>query len=165
MTTALATLWRILGIRGAIAVALGLALAFTAWRADVLQGRLERARDQIAAMEVAQEAARAAQQAVNDAAATRYQELAERADDDTLQAQATALDAATRYIRDNRVQPCGTSLPTETTASAPDSDPGIPASLPADSFVAVSPADVRACTAATTYAIEAHRWANSLNSE
>jgi len=34
--TALATLWRILGIRGAIAVGLGLALAFTMWRADSL---------------------------------------------------------------------------------------------------------------------------------
>jgi len=43
MTTVLA-IWRFLGIRGAIAAGLALALAFVMWRADSLSERLERAK-------------------------------------------------------------------------------------------------------------------------
>ena len=159
----LTALWRFLGIRGCIAVGLAMALAFAMWRADVISGKLERARSQIAAMKVASEAARAAQQAVNDAAAARYQELAERADNDIADAQAVAMDAAGRYIAANRVQPCSGGGTSGTPAPSASGDTSVPASLPADSFVAVSPEDVRACTAATTYALEAHRWATELN--
>lgn len=160
--TAILSIYRFLGIRGCIAVALALALGVAVWRADSLSDRLDRAKEQIAAMEVASEAARAAQQAVNDAAAARYQELAERADNDVADAQAVALDAADRYITANRVQPCSGGGTSGTPAPADSGDTGVPASLPADSLVAVSAEDVRACTAATTYALEAHNWATGL---
>lgn len=47
-------------------------------------------------------------------------------------------------------------------ASASDNDPVIPEALPADTFVSVTRSDLRACAAATAYAIEAHRWAVEL---
>jgi len=61
--TTLLSIWRILGIRGAIAVALGLALAFTAWRADGLS-------DQVTRYRAAEQAAQAAYRAERDRRAT-----------------------------------------------------------------------------------------------
>lgn len=42
--------------------------------------------------------------------------------------------------------------------------PDIPATMPADSQLSLSEADVRSCASATAYAIAAHDWALSLNS-
>jgi hypothetical protein len=48
-------------------------------------------------------------------------------------------------------------------APAPGDDTGLPEELPADRFVAVSDDDVRRCTAATRYALDAFEWARGLN--
>ena len=159
--TALATLWRILGIRGAIAVGLVVALAFAMWRADVISGRLERARDQIAAMEVASEAARAAQQAVNDAAAARYQELAERASDDHETTRIVVRDATDRFIADNGVRPDGQCVPSGTDSPPQGGSAAVPAAMPAQTIV--DTADVRACGDLYAYSLAAHEWARSLS--
>jgi len=52
MTTVLA-IWRFLGVRGAIAAGLALALAFVMWRADSLSERLERAKGALVAEQTA----------------------------------------------------------------------------------------------------------------
>ena len=57
--TALLSIWRFLGIRGAIAVGLGLALAFTIWRAQSLSDALEQAKAATVAEQVRHSVTRA----------------------------------------------------------------------------------------------------------
>jgi hypothetical protein len=92
-----------------------------------------------------------------------YRNLAQEADHHAEQARSDALAAADRYITDHRfVCPRNQSGIDRAAASPASVDPGVPASVPADSFVAVSDADVRACSAATAYAVAAHDWAAGL---
>jgi hypothetical protein len=71
--------------------------------------------------------------------------------------------AADRYIDTHRVPVCPASGATGATASSPQgSGSGLPASVPSAPVVAVSDADVRACTAAATYALDARAWALGL---
>jgi len=161
MTALLATLYRFLGIRGAIAAGLALALAFVMWRADSLSERLERAKEQIAAMEAASEAARVIQQAVNDAAEQRYQQLAERADDEHETTRIVVRDATDRFIRDNGVRP--ECVASGTPAPAASAGSSVPVEVPAT--VVMDPGDVRACGDLYSYALEAHRWAVDLAGE
>ena len=162
MTTVLA-IWRFLGVRGAIAAGLALALAFVMWRADSLSEGLERAKEQIAAMEAASEAARVMQQAVNDAAEQRYQQLAERADDEHETTRIVVRDATDRFIRDNGVRPDGQCVASGTPAPAASAGASVPVEVPAT--VVMDTGDVRACGDLYSYALEAHRWAVELAGE
>ena len=76
---------------------------------------------------------------------------------------ASARAAADRFIAAHRVQqPATTGSATGQPASAAqDRGTDLPAGLPADSVV-VAADDVQACTAAVTYAQDAHDWAVSL---
>jgi hypothetical protein len=159
----LTAIYRFLGIRGCIAVGLAMALAFAMWRADGLSTKLERARDQISAMEVASEAARAAQQAVNDAAAARYQELAERASDDHETTRIVVRDATDRFIADNGVRPDGQCVPGNTDSAAEGGSASVPVAMPTS--VVMDTADVRACGDLYAYALSAHEWARGLAGE
>jgi hypothetical protein len=127
------------------------------WKARA--NRFEAALDLVAEAQIT---ARAAQQAAMDAEQARYDELAERTDANARLAQVEAMDAANRYIERNRVRPPSGSV-ASTGSAAPQGDgAGVPENLPAHPFVAVSDADVRACTVAATYAVEAHNWAAAL---
>lgn len=111
----------------------------------------------------AQKEAAAKALAAKAAAERRYLSLAEKADDDLEQARADAMDAAERYIAAHRVRPESAGGSPGGPAAAPESGvAGIPAGMPPDGFVAVSDADVRACSAATAYAVMAHNWAKGL---
>ena len=121
--------------------------------------------EMLAQVSDAQERARAAQQAAMDAEQARYDELAERTDADARLAQVEAMSAADRYIERNRVRPSDRSVASDTSAAPQGDGSGVPAPVPADPFVAVTDADVRACTVATTYAVEAFLWANRLADE
>lgn len=155
----LTAIYRFLGLRGCIAVGLAMALAFAMWRADGLSAKLERARDQIAAMEVASEAARAAQQAVNDAAAARYQELAERSEHDHETTRIVVRDATDRFIADNGVQN-GQCVPGNTDSTPEGDGASVPVAVPAQTIV--DTADVRACGDLYAYSLAAHEWARGL---
>lgn len=90
----------------------------------------------------------------------QYRNLAQEADHDAEQAHSDALAAADRYIASHRfVCPRDQGGVDRPAANPGGGNPGVPASLPADSLVAISDADVRACSAATAYAVEAHNWA------
>ena len=121
--------------------------------------------EMLASVEAGQERARAAQQAAMDAEQARYDELAERTDANAEIAQVAAMDAANRYIERNRVRPSDRSVASDTSAAPQGDGSGVPAPVPTDPFVAVTDADVRACTVATTYAVEAFLWANRLADE
>ena len=162
--------WRFL--RGlpwwAYAILAAIVIVWLAYRAGY-NARDERAdremSEMLASVEAGQERARAAQQAAMDAEQARYDELAERTDANAEIAQVAAMDAANRYIERNRVRPSDRSVASDTSAAPQGDGSGVPAPVPADPFVAVTDADVRACTIATTYAVEAFLWANRLADE
>ena len=159
--------WRFL--RGlpwwAYAILAAIAIVWLAYRAGY-NARDERAdremSEMLASVEAGQERARAAQIAVNQAAEQRYQELAERTDREYRASQVEAMSAADRYIERNRVRPPSGSVASPASAAPQGDGAGVPENLPAHPFVAVSDADVRACTVAATYAVEAHNWAAAL---
>lgn len=75
---------------------------------------------------------------------------------------ADARTAADRYIADHRLRSTTDESHAGPTAAGPQSSsPAIPSDVPAEAVV-VSGNDVQACTAAVTYALEAHDWAASL---
>jgi hypothetical protein len=126
------------------------------------KGRAELAQT-VATFEAAQAEAERLHLAAKAATEARYRELAGRIDNDHARNQAAASSATARFIAANRVQPCPVAGATSGTIAAPgDHGAGVSASVPADSLVALSDLDVRACTAAATYAIDAYKWANSL---
>jgi hypothetical protein len=125
--------------------------------------KIDRLELEIKALIDGQEDAREAQQAVNDAAEKIYTEVAEKIDVEHDHAQDEARSAADRYIADNRLRcPADRGASGRTAPAAPGNGAGVPQSVPAPALVAVSDADVRACTAAATYALKAHEWATAL---
>ncbi len=84
--------------------------------------------------------------------------IATDADNRFKQASIEAGDAATRYIDRWRVRNVCEGSSSQAGSAADGSNPQISAGMPADS-VLVSASDVQACTAATTFALEAHRYA------
>ena len=129
--------------------------------------KVERLEDEIGAILAAQKDAEEAQQAVNDAAEAIYEDVAERIDQDAKAQEAAQLDAVDRYIRANRVR-CpatgGSASGADTAAednSARDRET-LPGPYQLDGAVAVSEADVKACTLNTTQANAAREWALEL---
>jgi hypothetical protein len=93
----------------------------------------------------------------------RYRELAERTDHEHAESLADARAAADRFIARNRLPAPLGSAAERTPSPAESSNPGLPAGVPGDTdLVAVRGVDVQRCTAAVIYALEAHKWANSL---
>jgi len=126
------------------------------------KGRAELAQT-VAAYEAAQAEATRMALAAKQATEARYRNLAERIDREHASIQAAADTATDRYIADNRLRTCPAGGASGgTLAAANDHGAGISAPVPADPVVAVTDADVRACTAAVTYAISAREWALGL---
>jgi len=114
----------------------------------------------------AQEKAGAAQAAVNAAAQSRYQQLAERADNEHERNLEAARLGARNYITANRLRPAPDhSAPGETVAatgsdSASSSDgPGAPAIVDA---IAITESDLLICTDNTARLVAVREWALGL---
>jgi len=115
----------------------------------------------VASVEAAQVKAGEAQQAVNDAAQARYQELAERSDNEHARNLEAARSDVARYIAAHRLRPAPDSGESSRADSTPASDgAAVPEGLPAG--VVVGEADLLACTDLYTYAVGAHDWAAGL---
>ncbi len=118
--------------------------------------------DQRAAYANAQvEAARLAI-AAKAATEARYKAHAQEIDREHETQLADARSDVDRYIASQRVRGKAVASAGSKTAVAPgDSHPGVPAGLPTD-HVAVAESDLRACAAATAYALDAREWALGL---
>lgn len=141
---------------------------FKVWPIDYegAKPKAERLQAVIDDIEKAQEQALARAQAVKDAAELRYRTLAERTDDEIEQANADAMDAAERYIANNRVRcPTNRGASGGTVAASDDRGARVPESVPADTLVSITDSDLRACVGAVTYAVGAHNWALGLGEE
>lgn len=108
----------------------------------------------------AEKAAAQAQKALNAKVQQTYEEQADASQERYDASRDRVRDAADRYIADRR-------LPEQCTPGGGDpasgaGDPAVPAGVPASGYVAVSDADVRACSDATRYAVEAHNYAAGL---
>lgn len=102
------------------------------------------------------------QRRANAAKERQYQEHAHEADQRHDAELADVRSATDRYIADHRVRsPSGGSTATAAPSPARDSA-GVPQDVPADSDVAVADGDVRACSEAVKYGIDAHDWAVGL---
>lgn len=143
--------WKLIATAGVI-----LALSLYAWRLDALRAGYRAERDQVRTEYAA------FRKAITDrtaAALAKEKEQARAADISHEKQLADARSATDRFIDANRVQParsCHSPAPT-----APGA--GLPQEVPAGPLVAVSDGDVRACTDAVIYAVEAHKWAISLD--
>lgn len=124
--------------------------------------KAERLQRTIDTFDEAQKEARKLAEAAVRAKEQEWKDKADVADDRNELAQDSALDAAERYIAANRMCPADRgSTRSASPAAAPDRA-SVPAGVPADRLVAVSDDDVRACSAATAYALSAHQWAVSV---
>lgn len=96
-----------------------------------------------------------------------YAAKASEADHEYARQEANAHASADAYIAAHRIAAgmraaAAAGDASATPASAKGGSPGVPASVSGDAVV-VSGGDVQACTDATTYALKAHDWANSIN--
>jgi len=144
-------------------VALG-AVALVAWHFDARAvANAEMIRTQAAAFKQAQATATQIAQTALQHERAAYVIKATEADSAYQTQLVDARSAADRYGATHRLQP-------PTVASGSGSAPaaaegystGVPASMPADA-VMVSNGDVQACSDATTYALNAHNWAITMN--
>lgn len=113
-------------------------------------------------VEQAQTEARARQITVNQAAQERYDQLAERIDNEHEATRIAVADATAAFIRNNRVRPDVGSVASGTSAATSGDSAAVPEGLPANPLVAVSDLDVQRCSIATEYAVRAHEWALGL---
>lgn len=166
---ALSALWA-LAVKYPALAAMCLALAFSAylWRgwnhadAHTAAQVAGRAADRAAYTEAQVEAARLAL-AAKAATEARYKAHAQEIQDAYETKLASVSDAARAFIDRNRVRVASVAGSSSGSASATgDRNPGVSESLPTGGLVAVSDADVLACSDATAYAIAARDWALGL---
>lgn len=106
--------------------------------------------------------------AANEDEERRTAANAERSDashaDDQIRADAAGRDYISRNrIAAGRVRPqSDRGEASQTPAATGSGRAAIPAEMPADPFVAISDPDLQTCTAAVTYAVGAHNWAQTL---
>lgn len=172
-------LWR------ALALALGaIALAQAGWvaallvqihGAPILGGGLKPAlaqcRADMAALLRAQAEAETLQAAANEDEERRTAANATRSDASHDQDLERATAAAGSYASAHRIAAGGMRPQSDrgeggqTPAAAESGGAGLSAGVPADTLVAVARPDLQACTAAVTYAVAAHNWAQTLSPE
>jgi hypothetical protein len=162
MIALLLTRWRFgLSIAAALAV-LGLVGALSHYRHAYHAEKALRQADRAAYTAAQSIAAERAQHAL-DATEAAYRSKANEADQSFKLQMADVRGAADRYIAAHRVrgQAVGGS-PGGSVASSSGGGASVPDAVPADSNVAISDADLQACTAVTAYGIAAHNWAAGL---
>lgn len=117
----------------------------------------------------AQAEAAALQDAVNEDEEARTRANARRSnqnhEDDLARAAAAERNYADQHgIAIDRLWPkIDRGAPGQAIAPAESGSAGLPAEVPADPFVAISSADLQACTRVTTYAVGAHNWAGTIS--
>lgn len=149
-----------------IILPLVIALGVQSWRLSGVKDRLTTARATIAQLEQASKSARAAQIAANQAAEARHSAIAKDIDHAHQIALAEAHSAAERFIAANRVRPNDQGSPGRSTPPAVYH--GAPVGTGSDTaseLVAITAADVRACTAQTLQADAGREWAERLIAE
>ncbi len=100
--------------------------------------------------------------AAKAATEARYKAHAQEIDREHETQLADARSDVDRYIADHRVRAQGVAGSRGGTPATPDNrNPGVPANLPAN-YVPVAESDLRACAAATAYALDARTWALGL---
>lgn len=165
---ALSALWA-LAVRYPLAAALVAALCLSAWlwqgKGKALNQRdtqiAGRAADRKAVADAQVEAARLAL-AAKAATEARYKAHAQEIDREHETQLADARSDVDRYIAASRVRGKAVAgAGSKAVASADNRDPGVPAGLPAN-YVPVAESDLRACAAATAYALDARAWALGL---
>lgn len=141
--------WKLIAGIGAIII-----LSLYAWRVDSLRASYKAERDNVR-MEYA--LFRKEITARTAAALAKEKEKARAADKSHVETLADVRDATDRFIAANRVRKAGSGYcPAPTAPSA-----GLPEEVP--TVIVVDQADVRACGDLYAYALEAHRWALSLD--
>jgi len=147
--------------------ALALALCLSGWLWRGKQSAIaerDAARAETAQAINAGQQALAAQIKLHDETKAAYAAAAKDADNAHEIELAAASDRTERYISSHGVrQACG-SRASVASAPAEDRSAGLHEEVPADSVV-VSAADVRTCTAATSYAVSAWKWGQSLKAD
>jgi hypothetical protein len=121
-------------------------------RLDHVKDERDAARSEIAAMGTAMNKAVAASKRIEKAS----KELANAADNEHALARGNAMAAADRYISTHRVRE---ACPVRASTSPESGGASLPERVPTGGLVVVTDADVRACSAATAYAIDSYRWA------
>jgi hypothetical protein len=119
-----AAIARMIGIKGFIAIGLGLALAFTMWRADVLSGRLETSQQNLANEKAAHAVTTASLNLLQEKLATYIKDGERRSKDaqKALEAQkdrSAALDKQIDRIRSARASVGAIGITDETPCETP----------------------------------------------
>ena len=135
-------------------VGLVLALSLYAWRLDSLRASYKAQRDDVRAEYAA---FRREITAKTSAALAKERKKARAADKSHVETLADVRDATARFIAANRVRKAGSGHCTAT----PAPDTGLPKEVPA--YIVMDQADVRACGDLYAYALDAHKWATSLD--
>jgi hypothetical protein len=156
----LLTRWKVgLGIFGALAV-FGLFAASWHYRHAYHDEKALRKADRAAYVAAQSEATLTAQRAL-EATEARYQEKANAADEKTALAVSAARAATADYAGRMRVK--APSCASSAAVAASQSDGArVPETVPADTFVAVSDADLQACGVNTATLLQAREWALSI---
>lgn len=167
--TALAAIWRLIGVRGAFAIAFAIIAAIALLRLDAVRERAERwetaydslTREYTAAQDMASRLAREAREQQEQF----YRDLQEQSDVRLAEAESEAQSRADDFIRRNRVlggqRSCSSSGRTGTGPEG-GSAPSVDRPDPDAELVAVPASDVRICTTLHTRLTEAQKWARSL---
>lgn len=155
-----------------------LALVFIAgWGASLklenhrLTGKLAQCQQGKALIVAAVKEADALAEAAREDEERRSAANAQRSEASHDQDQTRAAAATGRYLAAHRIAAGGVRSETngsagrKASATAEDGSAGVSAEVPADPLVAVSSPDLQICTAAVTYAVAAHNWAATINSE
>lgn len=144
----LASLCLLMGVLCFVSVSLPFGVTLEGWRPWGL--RMERERN---ALIDAQKAAGKAQQTVNDAQQTKYDNAAKGSEDEKKLTDVAVRDAVAEYIRDRRV-PAGGSCPSRNPDPAAESGvAGVDQGLPPIGDISISEPDLRALSEASSYAV------------
>ncbi len=145
----------------AIVAAIGIVLlAYSKGYSDARDKCRRQMAEMTASVEAAQEQARAAQIAVNQAEQARLDAVTKEADHAHETTRVVVRDATDRFIADNGVRPNGQCVASGTDSAAADPGAGVSETVPAKTIV--DTADVRACADLYAYSIAAREWALGL---
>ena len=137
-------------------VALVVALAACAW----LWRGWDKAEARIDAMETAAKQSEALHRAAIKAQQDKFDKLKKETDNGYKAALADAGDRTNRFILNNRVR--GKSCPAQAAAPSQGQGTGSPEKPAAETFVAVTEADVKVCGSLYAYSLASYEWAQGL---
>ena len=152
--------WQLYAVLAAIGIVL---LAYSKGYGDARDKYRRQMAELTASVEAAQEQARAAQVAVNEAEQARLDAITKEADHAHETTRIVVRDATSDFIARNGVRPDNQCVASGTDSPADSDGASVPENLPAS--VIVDTADVRACADLYAYSIAAREWALGLAGE